>query len=313
MKIVPLAAFSAALLSAPLAWAQDPTFTYADDKTKQEVAEVKEVEWKVLALGGLVLTTGNAPLTSMSGGAKASRKQSGNKFQIETGGTYARSTVFVPVDVGTDVDNDGMIDNNMPDGLDDDGKLTEQTATTNKLLFAKARYDRFLTEFNSLYVTGSYLKDEPAGKDHVAGGQVGYSRLLLKRENQELVSEVGYDFSFEVPVGDDGVAIHSARVLLGYAVKLSPDTGIDAAVEGLFNVNGIDLPDGSGRGVTIDVEAFEDTRFNGKLGISTKLFENISFRFGFEARFDNAPSYRAGVKVKTLDTKTEASIIVTLL
>ena len=288
MKIVPLAAFSAALLSAPLAWAQDPTFTYADDKTKQEAAEAKEVEWKVLALGGLVLTTGNAEIISLSGSAKASRKQSGNKFQAEAGGTYVHSTVRK---VGTP----------------DDGMLEEVT-TTNRLIFGKARYDRFLTPQNSLYVTASYLSDEAAAKEHVVGGQLGYSRVLFANAKQELISEVGYDFSYEVPTVGDGVSIHSARVFVGYAVKLNDVTSADASGEALFNVNEVAID-----GRAEPAGAFEDTRLNGKIGLSTKLFENISFRFGVEARYDNAPNFLDSQALEKHDIKAEASIIVALL
>ncbi|WP_428267090.1 DUF481 domain-containing protein [Haliangium sp.] len=280
-----------AVAAAP-ARAQNPSFNYADDSTKQALAEAREVEWKASAQAGLVVTTGNAETTAVSGVAKASRKANQNKLQLEAGLTYARATILVAVDQDGDGSND-TIDRNR--------------TTTNNAWGGKARYDRFLTEHGSLYVTGSYLKDEPAGKDSVIGGQAGYSRLLVHGERAELVAEAGYDYSFEQPVVGDGVSIHSARVFVGYTGKLGADIGADASVEGLFNVNRL----------SDEVGAFEDTRVTGKLGLSAKVFEDISLRFGFEARFDNAPSTLTlgGVSYTAdeLDTKTEATVIVNFL
>lgn len=266
-----------------LARAQDPKFQYADQKAKEEIAAAQAVEWKAVAQAGFLLATGNAPLRSLTGGASASRKANQNKFQVE--GSAALVQAFVVT---------GVVD----------GEVTREKQVLSRAFTGRARYDRFLTVHDALYATAGYLKDEPAGKRHVAGGQIGYSRLLLTGEAGDLVSEIGYDFSYEIPLDGDGLDIHSARIFAGYARKLGAETTLETSIEGLFNVYR----------ASADIAAFEDVRVFGKVGITTKLFADISLRLGFEGRFDNAPAqlvfmdlpYRA----EKLDTRADASVIV---
>jgi hypothetical protein len=269
-----------------LAWAQDPKFQYADQKAKEELAAAKDVEWKALAQAGLLLATGNAPLRSLTGGASAFRKANQNKFQIEASATLVNAYVVI-----------GVVD----------GEAVREQQVLSRALAARGRYDRFLTAHDTLYATGGYLKDDPAGKRHVAGGQLGYSRLVLTGAPGELVTEVGYDFSYEIPLEGDGLDIHSARVFAGYTRKLGAETSLDASAEGLFNVTKS----------SDEIDAFEDIRLFGKVGVTTKLLADISLRVGFEARFDNAPATLVFMalpyEAEKLDTKADASIIVNFL
>jgi hypothetical protein len=269
-----------------LAWAQDPKFQYADQKAKEELAAAKEIEWKAQAQAGLLLATGNAPLRSLTGGASAFRKANQNKFQIEGSATLVNAYVVT-----------GVVD----------GEVVRERQVLSRALAVRGRYDRFLTASDTLYATGGYLKDEPAGKRHVAGGQIGYSRLVLTGAPGELVTEVGYDFSYEIPLTGEDLDIHSARVFAGYTRKLGAETSLDGSAEGLFNVNQ----------VSDEIDAFEDIRLLGKLGVTTKLLADISLRVGFEARFDNAPATLTFMSLpyeaEKLDTKAEAAIIVNFL
>ena len=43
----------------------------------------------------------------------------------------------------------------------------------------------------------------PAGKELVAGGQVGYSRQVYKDDHNRLVAELGYDMSLEQAAAPD--------------------------------------------------------------------------------------------------------------
>jgi hypothetical protein len=266
-----------------LAWAQDPEFQYADQKAKDELAAAKDVEWKAVAQAGVLLATGNAPLRSLTGGLSAFRKANQNKFQLEASATLVNAYVVT-----------GVVD----------GEAVRERQVLSRALSARGRYDRFLTGSDTLYATAGYLKDDPAGKRHVAGGQIGYSRLVLTGAPGELVSEIGYDFSYEIPLTGDGLDIHSARVFAGYTRKLGAETGLDASAEGLFNVNQ----------TSAEIDAFEDIRLLGKLGVTTQLLADISLRVGFEARFDNAPAELAFMglpyRAEKLDTKAEATIIV---
>jgi hypothetical protein len=292
--------------AAPTAHAQNPSFNFGKPE------EVKEVEWSASAEAGLIFTTGNSETTTFTGAAKASRKEGNNKFEGEATGTFARSNILI----ASDLDASGTISAD---------EIQEQDATSAKNAQGKLRYDRFLTEFNSLYVSGTAGFDEPAGKDFYGGGQVGYSRQVYKDDRHELKAEVGYDFTYEDLSVGDGTSIHSARVFAGWkgALQTTTDaegkteatTTAEASIEGLFNVNTLDVP-------TDDLEAgpFEDTRINGTAGVSTKLLDNISLAVSFTAKFDNVPAplapfdlpYAAGFvpEADKLDTLTKASLIV---
>ena len=82
---------------------------------------------------------------------------------------------------------------------------------------------------------------------------------------------------------------------------------VKVAVEGLFNVNQ----------VSDEIDAFEDIRLLGKLGVTTKLLADISLRVGFEVRFDNAPATLTFMalpyQAEKLDTKAEAAIIINFI
>jgi hypothetical protein len=267
--------------------------------------DVKEVEWKASASAGLVATTGNSRTVTFSGGALLSRKDTDNKFSLEGGFAFARSSVLV------------FSDTNM-NGTIGPGEINRVDSTTAKNWMLKLRYDRFFEDVNSIFVAAKIGADEPAGKSLYGGGQIGYSRQLYKDDSNELVAEAGYDLtaqSFVAP-NTDTLVIHSARLFVGYNGKLSADTGFLASVEGLFNLNSENAPQGN-------VSAFQDTRINAKAALTTKLASQISLRVAFLLKFDNSPAplplpsmtYDAGYLplAETVDTQTEVSLIVNFL
>ena len=307
MRLITIGIIS--LMAAPVA-AQDPGFEYAGEEDRKELEKVKGVEWKASAQAGLVVTTGNAESTTASGAATASRKEGNNKVQLDAQGTYVRSAIlFIE-----DMNGNGTIDN--------ENEIRTDSQTTTKSWDVKIRYDRFLSAINSLYAVGKIGANEPAGKELVAGGQAGYSHLIVNQEKHKVTAEAGYDLAYEKFVtagatGDDDVVIHSARTFLGYAGTVTADTGVAASVETLVNLNEVDLPTGT-------AEFAEDTRVTGDASLTTKLYKNISFRFGFQVKFDNAPAPRAAIpgaaygagftpEAKKTDTKTEAALIINFL
>ena len=292
------------LVAAGTAAAQtDPAFKYGTKEERAEVEKAEQVEWKAAALAGLIMTTGNSRVTTFSAGGNASRKEKGNRFSLEGGAAYARSSIFLAVDGN----GNGVIDPN---------EVSRPSQTTTRAWNTKGRYDRFLTDNNSLYVVGGVAGDRPAGKDLVGNGQLGYSRQVFQNEVHLLVAEVGYDFTYENLVAGESNSIHSLRTFAGYAGKLSSDTGVDGSVEALFNVNEYATPAG-------EIDRFQDNRVTSKMSITTKMFGDLSFRFAFEARYDNAPSPRPPFAIpyapgfaplaEPLDTKTEASLIYNFL
>lgn len=310
---------AAALLLTTSAHGQaNPTFTFAKPEEAIAVAAPK-VEWKVQAKGGLVATSGNSQSGTAAFGLGASRKEGNNKLSLDGNVAYGRSTVWTPV-----IDTSVMP--NVVVGLDGKG-----TTTTNNWN-SRGRYDRFFTPNNAGFVSALAAGDKIAGKTFFGGGQIGYSRQVVKNAFHLIVAELGYDFSYERYVGQPGktldpVSIHSARLFVGDIVKVSAATGVTASVEALFNLN----KEGSAYKVGTQetgVDPFHDTRVVGKLGLTTTLAKSLSFGFGFTVRYDQNPAPRplpattpSGIGYKStffpfadkVDTLTEASLVYTFL
>lgn len=305
MTRISIAAGAAILCAAGAASAQ--TFTF------QAKEDVKAVEWDASAEAGVIVTTGNSQTTTGTAAAKASRRDGNNRFAVEASGTYARSTIrdF------TDDDENGMIS---------EDEITEDGVTSAKNAQIKLRYDRFLTEHNSLYASAAAGFDEPAGKDFVGGGQVGYSRQVYKTDRHEVKAELGYDFTYEdLAAVDQSTSIHSARFFAGWKGalhtetdaegKVTPTTTAEASAEALVNLNPLDVSTGDG-----EAGFGEDTRLNGTVGLTTKLLDNISLAVSVTAKFDNVPApaapfalpYEPGFvpEAEKLDTISKATLIV---
>src|SRR5262249_24502657 len=167
-----------------VAFAQaEPKFTFA--KPEEVKPEAPPVEWKVQAKGGLNLTSGNSQTTNVTAGLTASRKQGNNKLGLDGGVAYGRSNINVATVDTTDPMNPVITD------------LSRQEVTTTNNWFTRGRYDRFFTANNSGYVSALAAADRIAGNTFAGGGQIGYSRQLLKTDNNLLVAEIGYDLSYE--------------------------------------------------------------------------------------------------------------------
>jgi hypothetical protein len=219
-------------------------------------------------------------------------------------GTYARATTRI-VD---DLNGNMMID---------PGEVTEQTATSANNVAGKLRYDRYLTNLNSVYIAALGLVDHPSGKAFQGGGQIGYSRSLYKTDRAEATAELGYDLSYLKVLDDGSTTIHSGRAFVGYKGKALNDSVIEASVEGLFNFNTITL------GMR-QAAAFKDTRVNAIVGVTTSLTKRISFALSFNAKYDQFPAPIAKIGNLTfapdyvlvadkLDTITKATLIITFL
>lgn len=297
----------AVLAAAPLvASAQsNPKFEYGK---KDDVKDVKGVEWDAVAEAGVVLTTGNSRVTTVTGGFKATRKEAENKFSAEATGAFARTSNLV----ANDVNMDGLLQSDEVERADKDSAKNGS---------AKLRYDRFLTEKNSLFVAALVGTDPIAGKDLTAGGQVGYSRMLYLSPHHELSGEFGYDFSYENFATDDptatqSLAIHSARAFTGYKGKLNENTTVEGSLEVLANLLGQTVN-------TRDVSALEDLRVNLAGSIAAKLSKSVALSFSTTAKFDNVPAPLAipgamldpddPPKASKMDTVMKASVIVTFL
>lgn len=289
----------------------------AQPKFQFEKPPEKPSDWQVQAKGGFLLTTGNSQSRNANLGLTGSHQTGWNKVSLEGNLAYGRSNVIVPI-----LNMAGEV-----------AALERRADTSTNQWKARGRYDRFLTENNSAYGLGQLGADRVAGKKLFGGGQAGYSRQLVKNDMHTAVAELGYDFSYESYFSTpdrqlDPVAIHSARVFLGELWKLTSDTGINGSVEALFNLNKEKAPyAGDPTGATNEVKAFKDTRLAGKLGLTTTLYKNLSFGFGFTVLYDQNPAPRPvpasakGAKyapgffpfANKVDTLTEATLVFTFL
>jgi hypothetical protein len=260
------------LLAIPTAaFADDPKFAFGKAEEAKTSDEKKPVEWTGTAEVGAVFTTGNSETTTLTAGGKVSRKAGNNRFSLEASGAYARSGIRTL----DDLNGNGTVDS-----LDE---ITTVSTVSTEMLSGKARYDRFLTEHNSLFVALLASRDIPAGKELVLGGQLGYMRQLYKTEKSEVTGEFGYDFAREDLTAGDALAIHSMRAFVGAKAAPSEGVEVDGSVEALSNLNELDLPTGADGG------AFMDTRINGHVGVSAKLGKRLAVQTSIDAKYDNRP------------------------
>ncbi|MDB4963927.1 MAG: hypothetical protein JWP01_3926 [Myxococcales bacterium] len=278
----------------------DPKFEYGK---AEEVAKVKGIEYNASAEGGVVFTTGNSETVTATGGFKAARKTGKNKLSVEGNVTYAKSAIRVL----DDLNDNGLVDN--------ENEIRSERTVTAETLSGKIRYDRFLTEFNSLFAALLGARDVPAGKDAVLGFQLGYSRRLYKSKSAEAVGEFGYDYSHENLSSGPDNSIHSARAFVGYKAEMTEGTTFETNLEALTNLNHEELstrPEGADLG--------EDTRVNFKASISSKIGKNLSFQTTLEAKYDRRPG-PLGIanlapgfvpEASSMDTIMKASLIYTI-
>jgi len=318
------------LLAAPAFAQGNPTFTYGKpEEVKAGTPPPPPVEWKAVAKGGMLLTTGNSQTTNGTLALAVSRRENANKFAFDAGMAYGQSNQLV-ARVEPNLDPATMMATpNVVTGID------RREVTTTNAWQTKARYDRFFTANNAGYASAQAAADRIAGKSFAGGGQIGYSRQLYTSAVHLCVSELGYDYSYERYVAQpdrtlDPVSIHSARLFVGETLKISPTSGATASVEALFNLNRESkaLVYGSGPPPTQGVAAFHDTRVVGKLGLTTTVLARLSVGFGFTLRYDQNPPPRpipsgtqAGIPYAVafqpfsdkVDTLAEATLIYTFI
>lgn len=259
----------AVVAAAPgLVHADEPKFQFSK---KDEVKDVKAPEWTAAAEAGAIFTSGNSHTTTLSGGIHASRKSGDNKLAIDATAAYVKTAVRV------------LADKNGNGLIDDPSEIVSADSVTAETLAGKLRYDRFLTDFNSLYAAALASRDVPAGKLSAFGGQVGYSRRLYKTDTIETVAEIGYDFSREHLATGSSIAIHSARAFIGHKMTMSEGVLLDSSFEVLTNLNRETLPTHKDGG------PFLDTRVNLLLSINAKIGKNLAVQTAMEAHYDNRP------------------------
>lgn len=271
---------------------------------EEDKAKPEETEWTAKGEAGLVASTGNARMVTVTGSANALRKDEHNKVELTATGTYARATTRT----ATDADGDGAIAAN---------ELDEATSVSAENAAVKLRYDRYLTAMDAVFAAGLAGFDTPAGKDFTGGLQVGYSRALYKQENHEALAELGYDLTYVSLTAGDTQTIHSARAFVGYKGKIKKETALEASAEGIFNGNKVTYG-------TREASAFEAARLTSMVGVTTALSGKLSLNASFTVKYDNFPAPLGAIggvpfapgfepTAEELDTITKISVIMKFL
>jgi putative salt-induced outer membrane protein YdiY len=180
--------------------------------------------------------------------------------------------------------------------LPDDG--VDGYESTVKNLRAKLRYDFLLSETDAVIAAVAFRRDEFAGIDARAQGQVGYLRYFKRAKTHRFWGEVGYDLTYDdfaplPPEGADGSeVVHSARLFAGYDNRINEAVTYLGGIEGLLNV-----------------EDTDDTRINFDNALRSSVAGNLQLELKFSLQWDNVPIPGA----EELDTQTLISLIYTLI
>jgi hypothetical protein len=260
LRIAIFAAVIAAVLAcAAYAFAADPTYEYKDpEKAPPPVDVVKPTVWKANMTAGLVFVTGNAQSLGFSGTALVGVKHWNNELTLSGGGAY--------VSAGTSAYGKG-------------GPVTDHITSVENWL-AKARYDRYFLEKNTVFVSLQSQGDRPSGYIYRVEPQVGYARLFWKSIHQTLRGEIGYDYTFEhrlmQPAGvDRNVQYHSGRLFLFYENKFSPYASFSEGLELLEAFNHL-----------------QGFRLNSLTSLSSQIYKNVALKLNFKVAFNNDSALR---------------------
>ena len=184
----------------------------------------------------------------------------------------------------------GYVDLDGSGTLEDSERAGERVETARRFSI-ESRYDRFLSEKDSLYLLAGARIDPFAGYDLRSHEQIGYSRTLVDTENTALLAEIGFDYAQENYV--EGVEpnyldILAAREMVALKHAFTPSFAIEEVVESYQNVLN-----------------FEDTMVNNTFTMSAKISDKLALKASHALRFDNVPV--EGFR------KTDQTVLVTLV
>lgn len=249
------------LLFSGLSWAEDDVFVEPAAPLPEPVAKTeRDLE---AALGG-AWAAGNTDSRTLTGSIDGAIRWDRNQV-----GAHGELTVG---SARMDQDGDGVLS---PDEREED---RVQTARRGDV---QLRYDRFLSDRNSLYVLGGGFTDPYAGYDSRFNAQSGYSHLLLYAEDSEdeavtsLSAEVGFDAAHEDytegVVPGQGMK-YSARGAMGFARSLTDSVDVGSDVE-----------------VFVNVTDPKDTRLISDTAVTNALTETMSLKLTYTLTYDTDP------------------------
>jgi putative salt-induced outer membrane protein YdiY len=268
----------ACLLMPASARAADPAFTYTD----RPKDDAKPEGWKADVKGGLLFLTGNSQSLSVTAAGRVSYDAVWQKYSLFGDFTYARATTFeAPTTTVTSLN-----------------QLQQVDGLSARLWDLGFRFDQYVIHNNAQWETSIYAlavlgSDYASGKKLTGDAQIGVSTFLIKSGPHALRGEGGFDFAFVDPYqalpGQGTYFIFSLRLALAYSWDISKTTQFTAGIEWLTNLNAEDAAYDSLTSPD-SVPVFADNRINGKIGLTTQIYDALSLGVSFVIRYDSAPS-----------------------
>jgi putative salt-induced outer membrane protein len=181
----------------------------------------------------------------------------------------------------------------------------DETRTTMENYQGKLRYDRFVSERVSLFLSLSGRRDRFQGLDIRMNLDPGLAYYFVVEEKQRFWAELGYDYQYDVR-RDDAIAAarvndrillgktksrHSGRAFLGYHTNVNEHVSFDSGAEFLLGI-----------------PKTENWRVNWDNSLTVALDKRFSLGASFNLRYDHNPL----PGVENLDTITAMNLICTL-
>jgi putative salt-induced outer membrane protein YdiY len=264
------------LFSVLVAHAADPsdsTFTAAPAG-----AEAEQPTTKVAADLGASWASGNTETFTVNAAGHASHTWEKNRLGLELLLNYGRAIV--------DANEDTIID---------DAERDVGFVDTASLYAAELRYDRFLTDTNTVYALAGALSDRFAGYDSRLHGQVGFAHYFVKNDSTQFSGELGFDVANEdyiLGVEPNSDMVYAVREMLGIKHTFNEEVAIEEKIEAYESV-----------------EDFSNTRVLNAIALTSNVSGKLAIKLSHTLAFDNVPVEG----FRKLDQLAMASIVVTLL
>jgi putative salt-induced outer membrane protein len=206
---------------------------------------------------GALLTAGNSKTAAGTAGTRFRIRRDANQFKASGAINYAESSTDPDLPMETTVDN----------------------SQTN------VRYDRFISEHFTLFLSSSTRRDRFQKIDFRLNVDPGFGYYLLATAKRQLWAELGYDYQYEVRSrsavregADAGEEIaryedsHNGRAFVGYDDNMNEEVSLSTGFEFLQSLS--------------EKDAY---RFGWDLALTSNLVGGLSTAVTFSILYNNAP------------------------
>jgi putative salt-induced outer membrane protein YdiY len=265
------------LASKPATTGATDVATSGFEKKEAPPADADKNNTSLQVTAGALSSTGNSKTLALTGSSRFKARREDNQLSLAIAGNYAQSAA----------------------------KPDQDMQTTMKNVQGKARYDRFLGQGFALFMSLSGRNDRFQGLILRTNLDPGVSYYFFDKDKQQLWTEVGYDYQWDLRRNDAlakaaaaGTVLnktesrHSGRLFLGYEGSINAMVGITTGLEYLQSV-----------------EESKYYRFNWDVGVTSNLSSKLSLSMTYSLRYDHAPM----PTIKNTDTITAANLVYQLL